>query len=110
MSDQYIYGFVRRDLPPVQRIIQFGHACVEVGLDLGTDERKAAPLSPPNICLFEVADEDELIAVVRQLRSARIKHSAFYERDYDVGFSAVATEPISGDARSFFANFKRYED
>lgn len=106
-SDQYIYGFVRLDLEPVQRIIQFGHACFEVGVDQGVGG--TPPCTPPNVCLFQVADEEELVTVVRALQRAKIKHHAFYERDYDTGFTALATEPISGEGRLFFKDFTSYE-
>lgn len=106
-SDQYIYGFVRLDLAPVQRIIQFGHACFEVGVEEGVE---GPPLSPPNVCLFQVKDEEELVAVVRTLQRAKIKHHAFYERDYDTGFTALATAPLSGEARLIFKDYERYVD
>lgn len=108
-SSEYIYGFVRKDLPSVQRIIQFGHACVEVGLSL--DIRAKDNYPSPNICLFEVVDEIELLAVVGRLNVADIEHCAFFESHENVGFTAIATAPISGDLRQFFAEgFNLYRD
>lgn len=105
-SDQYVYGFVRLDLQPVQRIIQFGHACLELGRLIESSGND--PLAHPNFCLFQVADEPELIAVVQALQDAGIKHRAFFETSYDTGYTALATEPISGEARLFFSNYERY--
>lgn len=107
-SDQYIYGFVRKDLAQVQRIIQFGHASFEVGVEQGHTGARLP--SPPNVCLFQVADERELIAVVQALQKTQIKFHAFYESDYDAGYTALATEPISGEARLFFKDFTPYSD
>lgn len=103
MSDvAFSYVFVRRDLTVAQQIIQSNHATYEAA-------RMAPEGEPtPHICLFEVANERELISVTNELEKLFVTYSVFYEHDHDMGFSALATAPIRGEARQAFANYTKY--
>lgn len=106
MSNYYTYTFVRLDLPMSQRIIQHGHACHNAAVALG-----ACDVATPNIVLFEVADETELVEVSKKLRLLGIGFEMFYERDHDQGFSALATLPIFRDdeKRKSFEGYRLYD-
>lgn len=99
-SPWYKYVFVRRDLSEAQRIIQVGHACYEVGQSSLPDT--------PNMVLFEVAGEAELIEVSRQLDVAGVKYAMFFEPDHDTGYTALCTYPVTGEERRVFANYSKY--
>lgn len=105
MSDTYSYGFVRKDLSRVQRIVQFGHACYELGKRLPQQDTE-----PCNLILFEVPNEHSLVAVARYLDICGINYYMFEEPDYNTGFTAIATPPVTAEQRAFFAEFDLFRD
>ena len=99
----YTYCFLRKDLPGVVRAIQLGHACMELGKMLDSDE----PIA--NMVLFEVADQSELVRVSGWLNDVSLKHHIFYEPDYNTGYTAICTEPLTGDQRVPFSGFTLFK-
>ena len=95
----YTYCFLRKDLAPIDRAIQLGHACMELGKMLDSDE----PIA--NMVLFEVADQSELVRVSAWLDDIGVKHHMFFEPDYDTGYTAICCEPLTGDQRVPFTGF-----
>lgn len=104
MTIFYTYVFVRRDLPMVQQIIQVGHACHEAAALLKTTEA-------PHICLFEVANEAELLRIRAELKQKRVRFAYFYEPDDGTGFTALASIPVSTQAeRELFRGYKPWRE
>lgn len=91
MSDPvYVLIFVRKDLSPVQRVVQASHAALCSG-----DNFNLLDPHQTHILVFGVENEDELIAVKKQLTLHKIMNTIFYEPDkVDVrvpGYTALAT-------------------
>lgn len=103
MATNYTYCFLRKDLPGVVRAIQLGHACMELGKMLDSEE----PIA--NLILFEVQNEQELVRASSWLEDVGVKFHMFHEPDYDTGYTAIACEPLSGDQRVPFSGFKLFE-
>lgn len=93
--EMYTYCFVRKDIPMFAQLVQLGHACLQ----------RPAPDQVNNLILFEVKNEDHLVQTKAYLESRGIDAYMFYEPDYDMGYTAIATEPIEGEDRKMFAKF-----
>lgn len=99
----YSYAFVRRDLPPEQRIIQVGHASYLAGAKFGG--------VAPHTCLLEVANEQELLAIWRRLTTKNVQAVSFFEPDHDVGYTALVTEPLADEERrGIFKDYRLYRE
>jgi len=99
----YTYCFLREDLSQAASIIQAAHANFELGLRL-TDEEK--PTRTAHMVLLGVSGEKELIRIHEQLKEDGIKSHIFFEPDYDLGYTALATQPLYGKNRNRFKNFQ----
>lgn len=96
----YIYTFVRQDISTEQQIVQIGHACHEAG-------KRSRDHHVSTLVLLGAEDEDDLIAIKRELDTAGIDHYAFYEPDFQMGYSAICTRPITDRAeREFFRRWR----
>lgn len=96
---EYTYCFIRKDIPIHAQIIQTAHACLQ------SDK----PKTVNSIVLFEVKNEDHLIQTNEYLKDRGIKTYMFFEPDYDMGYTAIATEPISNEKdRAIFKRFKMW--
>jgi hypothetical protein len=104
MSGEYIYCFIRKDLSPVQQIIQLAHATFEVGtIDKTTGQ-------PPNIVLFEVENEIKLLEAHNWINKHKIQCILFDEPDLEGQFTAIATTPVSTkQERQVFEKFNLYK-
>lgn len=69
-----------------------------------TDDEK--PKLTSSFCLLEAKDEDELRQIAGQLEQDGIKFTAFYEPDYNTGYTAITAGPIYGDNRKKFKKYK----
>lgn len=98
----YTYVFVRKDLSPVTRIVQVAHAAFEMGRDLGRPTEETLD----NLVVLEVADSKELLKIGEFLEYNKIRHHMFYEPDYDLGYTAVCSEPVKSDKKKLFNKFK----
>jgi hypothetical protein len=81
-------------------VVQSAHASIEA----------AHSLIPPNIehphlVVCGVKNENQLKAASERLDQAGIKYKQFIEPDIGDQWTALATEPISGDMRT---HFKKY--
>lgn len=97
----YIYTFIRRDLSPEQRIVQIGHACYEAGKEYHHID------GIPNLVLLEAKDENELIEISVRIENEGIENYTFHEPDYNTGFTAICTRPITSERERAF--FKKWE-
>lgn len=49
----------------------------------------------PSVVIIGIPDKPALEAVIARLRRYNIDHEAYYEPDWDMGLSAVATVPLT---------------
>ena len=100
----YIYTFIRKDLSPEQRIVQIGHACYEAGKQFQDTQGIS------NLVLLEAEDENDLMEISAKLENRGIEHYTFHEPDYDTGYTAICTRPITDDReRSFFKKWDLFK-
>jgi len=103
MPEHYLYLFIRTDLSPRVQVIQTAHATFELGLELSRDDY---PNGKTNFVLFGIDSERDLIKLKRDLEKDGIRYHCFHEPDYDTGYTALATEPLQGEARQRFAHLR----
>ena len=60
----------------------------------------------PNIVLIGVPDKAALERTQRKLADAGILHAAWEEPDFDLGFTAIATVPITREQKQVLANYR----
>lgn len=84
----YSYIVVRKDLLLHQQIVQAAHAAQYVGW------RTKEPDEICSLIVLEAANEAELTRVYRELAMQGIEVIPFYEPDWDMGLSAIGTEPL----------------
>ncbi len=82
-------------------MVQAAHAAYESGIYLGQPSEDY-----DSIIALEIGSEKELIEVNEKINSLGIKTELFREPDIGDQATAFATEPISGEARSHFKQFK----
>lgn len=100
----YIYAFIRKDLPLVHQIIQIGHVCHEAG-------QKTSLEIAPNLCLLQVESEIELLAAANHLRNNNIQFELFQEDDMEDDFTAICSAPVSTkEERAVFKRFNLYKE
>lgn len=99
-SKPYVYVLVRGDLSPEQTIVQASHAALEAGFMFN----KPAEVSSVIIC--KVSDRTALEEASARLESHGIDHHLFFEPDFEMGFSALATRPLLTKAERY--KFKKY--
>lgn len=103
----FVYLFVREDLPPVQQLIQAAHAAHEAGIMFGRcDSGGWDKNDVSHFCVFGVSDEEHLFRIHKKLMQNDIGCYLFHEPDFDMGFSAIATEPLIGERRKLIGNHK----
>lgn len=101
----YIYSIIRKDIPLADQIVQTAHSAFHAGE--GTQARR--PLLDhdiPALVLLEVKNQEELIALSVKLDAHDIIHSMFFEPDDNYEYTSITTEPVSGDQRKLFSNFR----
>lgn len=100
MEEKYLYIFVRQDIPIEQQIVQSSHAVFSLTTLTGLE------YSVPNIIVIGVPNISALNRVLRKLEEHQILHYCWKEPDYNFGFTALATEPISGSKREVLGNYR----
>jgi hypothetical protein len=100
----YVYIFVREDLNAEQQVIQAAHAALESAYRF--------PLSAdaePFLVTLGVDDVDALTEAQERITRKGIRSFVFFEPDHAIGFSALATEPItSGQKRKVFFPYRLF--
>ncbi len=94
-----IYVAVRSDLTPEQQAVQACHACSLSGHHFGVTEQT-------HLVLLSVPNKSELNKLHETLLNNGIGVSIFHEPDYDIGHSALATQPLSPAHRKLFKKYK----
>jgi hypothetical protein len=90
----YVYVLVRLDIPLHQQLVQASHAAFEAGLRWHSPDDEVASL-----IVLEVRDKAALLRAARKLTAKGVDHHLFFEPDFDMGESALATRPLVGPAR-----------
>jgi hypothetical protein len=88
MDHPYTYIFIRKDLSLAQQLVQSSHAALEAGFTFNK------PQQTSSIIMIGAKDQNELYQIGERLSKHGIKHHMFFEPDFDMGHSAIATEPI----------------
>lgn len=84
----YSYVIVRKDIPLHQQLVQSAHAAHYAGF------RTPEPDEICSLITLQVADEWALFQAYRHLAMSGIKVVPFFESDWNMGLSAIATEPL----------------
>jgi len=95
-----MYVLVRKDLPPNQQAVQACHAAIEAARTI-----LPAHAEHPHLALLGVKSERQLKNVCEQLQQHDIAYQSFREPDIGNALTAIATAPLSGDARKLFKKF-----
>lgn len=95
MSSPYTYLFIREDLTKPQQIVQTAHAAHEAGETFGEHSHMA---------LMGANDEQTLLKIAEHLDRNDIRFKMFFEPDID-SYTAIATEPLTGDRRKPLRRF-----
>ncbi len=98
----YVYIAVRSDMTSAQKLVQSSHAAQQSGAKFGCPDNC-------HMVVFEVKDQDELGKFCETAHGTGINYELFYEPDYNLGHTAVCTEPITGDLRLAFRKFQLLE-
>ena len=88
MDHPYTYIFIREDIPLAQQLVQASHAALEAGFTFDK------PHKTSSIIMIGAKDKDDLYKIGERLDKHGIRHHMFFEPDFDMGHSAIATEPI----------------
>lgn len=102
-SKPYSYVLVRKDLSPAQRVVQSCHAIQEVTME------NPEAYKNTHMIVLQVENEDHLKSVEMSLSRFKrvVKYHTFFESDDNIGYTAIATSPITNRyLRNFFANFE----
>ena len=94
-----MYIFVREDLSLSQQIVQAGHATFEIGT------LHPANTHSPHFVLLGAKTELKLLEIAEWLISHNVEFKMFYEPDIS-SYTALATQPMSGETRNKFKKFK----
>jgi hypothetical protein len=92
----YMYIFIREDISPPQQIVQASHASAIIGEKYHGDT---------SIVLCGAKNEEHLDVIASYLEQKGIDHAMFYEPDISA-CTAIATQPLSGKARSPLKKFE----
>ena len=101
----YVYTYIRIDLPIEQQIVQAAHSALEAGRDLGK------PLGHSHLILLEAKNEAAILKIAAELKAKGIKNSLFHEPDYNRGYTSLTTEPLEPDdeRRAYFRKHSMYK-
>ena len=97
---------MRQDISVAQQIVQSNHATFEVA------RRFPAPNlhETPSCIVIGVPDKNALLRVCEKLNTHAIQHHSFYEPDFDMGLSAVATVPLEQEQRRFLSSYRLWRE
>jgi hypothetical protein len=98
----YVYVLVREDLEIEQQIVQACHAAHESGLAC------EAPADVSRMIVCTVPDQTALLIAAERLREQDVGHELFFEPDFGIGYSALATHPLSGRERRPLRRYPLY--
>ena len=84
----YTYVLVREDIPLEQQMVQACHAALEAGFAFD------APAATSSLIVCTVPDREALLVARERLVRYGIRSELFFEPSWNMGYSALASEPI----------------
>lgn len=96
---------MRKDIPLHAQLVQSAHAALELGFKLDNTKK---PDKTSFLILLEAKDQNELFKIKDLMDRYEIDTHMFYEPDYDMGYTAICTEPIY-DKRNLFKKFNLWK-
>ncbi|MCK5021046.1 MAG: hypothetical protein KAS32_28805 [Candidatus Peribacteraceae bacterium] len=87
-NEKAVYCVTRRDLPTIHQAVQAGHACVDAG------HLFRPPMDGCYLIYLHAENQDDLKQIMEELKEEAIRHTAFYEPDFNRGLTSIATEAI----------------
>lgn len=103
----YFYLFVRQDISLAQQIVQTNHATYHMAISHPHTDKTAIP----SIVLIGVPNKKALERVIQKLRINNIEYTSFFEPDWEMGLSAVATSPnLSDEQRNALRNYSIWRE
>lgn len=99
--------FVRQDISLAQQLVQSNHATFEVARRLQLPQNLD---ETPSCIVIGVPDKTALFRVIEKLRAHEIGHEVFYEPDFNMGLSAVATVPLGQEQRRALSNYRLWRE
>ena len=106
LQTKYSYVFIRRDIPIHAQLVQSAHAALELGFQLPPEKK---PDKTSFLILLDADNQDHLNEIARYLDDRDIEFHKFFEPDYDMGYTAICTEPLSQDKRKYFKKFNLWK-
>jgi hypothetical protein len=103
MDHPYVYVFVRTDISYEQQLVQASHACFEAGIKFNHEKEQCS------IVMIGIKNKEKLLQVEHYLKTNDVDYSMFFEPDFDMGESAIATRPMRGNERKLFKKFQLYK-
>lgn len=91
----YTYVLVREDISPEQQMVQACHAALEAGFAF------TAPAVTSSLIVLTVPNREALLEARDRLFRYGIATEMFFEPDWEMGYSALATEPIFEKKKRF---------
>lgn len=64
----------------------------------------------PNLIAIGVPDQAALSRVLNRVKANQVRHYAWIEPDDNLGFTALATEPLDMERKKVFSNYRLYKD
>ena len=86
----YVYIVVRRDIKKEYQLVQACHSVLEAGLTFKRPDEGVI-----HLVVLEVETRWDLEGVAYKLENEDVKFEMFHESFGDMGFTSLATEPIS---------------
>jgi hypothetical protein len=59
--------------------------------------------------MLSIANEEKLLMIKDELDERGIQSYMFFEPDYNMGYTAICTEPIYNDDRKYFKKFQLWK-
>ena len=101
--NKYSYVFVREDLPNIVKLVQTGHACMEIGFITRLPQKETF------LIVLSVKNQKALIKISEKLERQKIKNHMFFEPDFDYGYTALCTEPVEYGKHKIFEKYNLLE-
>ncbi len=99
----YVYVLVRTDISFEQQLVQASHAALEAGF------RFNAPSEIASVIVLAVPSQQALLEAAARLSARGVEHEVFFEPDFGMGYSALATRPLcSREERNLMRKYPLY--
>lgn len=95
-----MFVFVRQDISLAQKIVQYNHAV----LSIASSSYEITGI--PNIVMIGIPDLECLCRAESKLAAHFIPHVSWHEPDGDLGFTSIATIPISSEQKKVLSNYR----